>query len=152
MMLEALALEGHERVLDIGTGSGYQAALLSELAREVVSVEIVPGLAEQAARLLASLECSNVAVVRGDGSLGWPAAAPYDAIVAAAASPRIPAPLLEQLADGGRLVIPVGGYEAQDLVRVVRRGERLEHTDLGACAFVPLLGAQGWSGMQRDAW
>ncbi len=140
VMLEALGLTGDEHVLEVGTGSGYQAALLGQLARDVVTVEIVPELAARAREALAATGADNVRVHLGDGSLGWPAGAPYDAIVVAAAAPRVPAPLVDQLADGGRLVLPV----AQSLTRVTRHGDAVDEVRLGGCAFVPLVGAQGW--------
>lgn len=149
-MLEALDLEGDERVLDVGTGSGYQAALLGELAREVVSIEIVPELAESAARIVDQLGYHNVRVVVGDGSRGWPARAPYDAIVVAAGAPEIPEPLIAQLAPGGRLVVPVGSAGEQRLVRVTNNRGQLVEEDLGACIFVPLVGRHGWQGCQAE--
>ena len=140
VMLEVLALAGGEHVLEVGTGSGYQAALLAKLARDVVTVEIVPELAERARSVLAAAGADNVTVHLGDGSLGWPADAPYDAIVVAATAPRVPEALVAQLADGGRLVLPV----AQTLTRVTRHGDVLDEDRLGECAFVPLVGEQGW--------
>ncbi|HPO17985.1 MAG TPA: protein-L-isoaspartate(D-aspartate) O-methyltransferase [Rubrivivax sp.] len=148
LMSEALQLHGGERVLEIGTGSGYAAAVLSRLAREVHTVERIAGLAEAARRMLAELQAANVQVHIGDGSLGWPAAAPYDAIVVTAAGPRIPAALREQLAPLGRLVMPVGrSHGAQELLRLTRaRGDGDDDRIEALCgvAFVPLLGAQGW--------
>jgi len=143
-MLEALKLEGDEHVLDVGTGSGYQAAVVAELVRQVISIEIVPELASAAARTLERLGYDNVEVVLGDGSLGWPPRAPYDAIVVAAGAPEIPEPLIAQLAPGGRLVIPVGSAGEQQLVRVTKRANELVEEDLGACVFVPLVGVHGW--------
>lgn len=150
LMSEALQLRGHERVLEIGTGSGYAAAVLARLAAEVHSVERIPGLAEGARRVLAALGVANVQVHVGDGTLGWPAAAPYDAIVVTAAGPQLPPALRAQLAPGGRLVMPVGASHGwQDLLRLTRAAgdgsdapDRLER--LCSVAFVPLLGAQGW--------
>lgn len=145
VMLGALRLEGAERVLEVGTGSGWEAALLSRLAAKVWTVELLAPLAERARAALRRLGCDNVEVVVGDGSLGWPAAAPYDAIVVAAGAPELPPPLLSQLADGGRLVAPVGrGLLGQSLVRVTRRGDASDYENLGACAFVPLRGTHGW--------
>ncbi len=138
IMLEALELEPNDRVLDIGTGSGYQAAVLSELVDHVISVEIIPELARQARRLLRLLGYHNVSVLQGDGSLGLVEEAPFDAIVAAAAPQEVPTALVEQLAPGGRLVLPVGPAFAQSLLRLRNTRSGIEVTDLGPCAFVPL--------------
>lgn len=150
LMSEALQLQGDERVLEIGTGSGYAAAVLALLAREVHTVERIAELAEAAQRTLAELQVANVQVHIGDGSLGWPSAAPYDAITVTAAGPRIPPALREQLAPGGRLVMPVGRqHGAQELLRLTRaRGDDDDDRTEVLCgvAFVPLLGAQGWNG------
>jgi protein-L-isoaspartate(D-aspartate) O-methyltransferase len=143
-MAEALALEGHERVLEVGAGSGYQAAILSLLAREVVAVEAQHALAEQARERLARLGYANVRVPEGDGSLGWAPGAPYDAILVSAAAPAVPPPLLEQLAGGGRLVLPVGPADQQELQRIVKRDGGITQESLFACRFVPLLGRYGW--------
>lgn len=144
-MAEALDLETGDRVLEIGTGSGYAAAVLARLAGDVHSVERHPELARSAAERLARLGIDRVRVHVGDGTLGWPEAAPYDAIVVAAASPSVPPALLEQLRAGGRLVIPVGDPEAQSLWRLVRRPDgRCDALDLGPVRFVPLVGAAGW--------
>lgn len=145
LMTQMLNLSGSERVLEIGTGSGYQAAVLSELAREVFSVERFESLAEQARRALAAAGCSNVRVFVADGSLGLPEYAPYDAIVFTAAAPRIPRTAVYQLRDGGRLIAPVGGEMGQVLELVVRRGERFRRKRLVPVAFVPLRGHEGWS-------
>jgi protein-L-isoaspartate(D-aspartate) O-methyltransferase len=144
IMTQALELRPTDRVLEVGTGSGYQAAVLRQLVEHVVTVERIPALADQAAALLAELGVDHVEVHTGDGSLGWPGAAPYDAVVVTAGGPEVPAPLLDQLADGGRLVAPVGPPHAQELVRVRRVGDRTECDDLGPVAFVPLLGEAGW--------
>ncbi len=143
--VDALALRGHERVLEIGTGSGYAAAILSRLAREVHTVERLEQLAHSAAERLARLGYDNVRVHHADGSLGWPEAAPYDAIAVAAGAPAPPQPLLDQLAIGGRLVLPTGSERDQRLVRITRRDETsYVEDDLGAVRFVPLLGEAGW--------
>jgi protein-L-isoaspartate(D-aspartate) O-methyltransferase len=143
-MTAKLALTGSEKVLEIGTGSGYQAAILGCLAREVVTVERLPGLAKEARTILAELHFDNVHVRVSDGSLGWPEESPYDAIMVTAAAPEVPVPLQWQLADGGRLVAPVGPRWTQQLVRVRREGDRF-HTDmLLGVAFVPLIGKHGW--------
>ncbi|HVW24463.1 MAG TPA: protein-L-isoaspartate(D-aspartate) O-methyltransferase [Polyangiaceae bacterium] len=144
-MTEALDLTGGERVLDIGTGSGYQAAVLGELSREVWSVEIIPELARRARSTLGALGYDNVHVVIGDGSLGLVEHAPYDAILVAAASPALLPTLLGQLGPSGRLVIPVGGRDQQTLMRFTRAGRKLTTESLGLCAFVPLTGENGWS-------
>ncbi len=143
--LEALALRGNERVLEIGTGTGYQTALLSRLASQVFSVERLPDLASRAREALAAAGARNTTVLVGDGSLGWRPYAPYDAILVAAAAPTVPQPLLEQLADGGRLLMPVGGTEAQEIVRLTRRGSELAEERIAAASFVPLLGRHGIS-------
>jgi len=144
-MAEAAELHTEDRVLEIGAGSGYGAAVLCGLAARVVTVERHPGLAEMAVANLAAFDDDAVLVVEGDGSVGWPALAPYDAIVVTAAGPRVPPSLVAQLADGGRLVMPVGARDGtQRLVRVRRRGVELDEEDLGPVAFVPLIGAEGW--------
>lgn len=147
-MSEALRLRGDERVLEIGTGSGYAAAVLGRLAKEVHTVERHAVLVELASRRLAALGATNVHVHEGDGTLGWPGAAPYDAIVVTAAGPEIPAALRAQLAPGGRLVMPVGARDGhQELVRLTREGEQGERRErLMGVRFVPLTGAQGWPG------
>ncbi len=145
LMLQEMALTGTEKVLDVGTGSGYQAALLSRLAEQVVGVELVPELAENARTALGSLGYTDVEVYVAGEELGWPEEAPYDAIVVAAASPRVPQSLVAQLAPGGRLVLPIGPRERQDLVVVVSTSEGLEVTRRGACGFVPLIGREAFS-------
>jgi len=149
-MLEALELDGHERVLDVGTGSGYQAAVLAELAREVWSVEIIPELAKVARSRLHELGYSNVRVITGDGSIGLPEQAPFDAIVVAAASPGVPRSLIAQLSPSGRLVVPVGDRDFQVLRRVTHPGNRPTTESLLPCAFVPLVGEEGWAGAKRE--
>ena len=143
--VEALGLSGHERVLEIGTGSGYAAAILGEIVREVDTVERLEELAWTAAQRLHRLGYRNVRVHHADGSLGWPPGAPYEAICVAAGAPAPPPALLDQLAIGGRLVLPSGGTDHQRLVRIVRRGPHsFVEEDLGDVRFVPLVGAQGW--------
>jgi protein-L-isoaspartate(D-aspartate) O-methyltransferase len=139
-------LTGSERVLEVGTGSGYQAAVLGELARHVMTIERVPELAEAARARLAALGYTNVEVSVGDGTLGSPSDAPFDGILVAAGAPRAPDALKEQLSpEGGRLVIPVGPAEQQWLVVITRHGDRFtESTGIG-CVFVPLLGQHGWT-------
>lgn len=144
LMLEALELSGHERVLEVGTGSGYQAALLGQLAQHVTTVEIIPELAQSARELLNRLAYHTVEVVAANGSIGWKAKAPYDAIIVAAASPLVPPSLIEQLKEGGRLLLPVGPRHEQHLLRVRKRGGIAITEDLGECAFVPLVGKEGW--------
>jgi protein-L-isoaspartate(D-aspartate) O-methyltransferase len=143
-MTEALELKGQEKVLELGTGSGYQAAILAELAAQVLTIERIPSLARNAEQVLASLGYQNVHVRLADGTLGWAEAAPFDAILVTAGSPQVPAPLLEQLAMGGRLVIPVGDRYSQTLTRVRRWPEGLKQEYLGGCRFVKLIGKHGW--------
>jgi len=141
LMSEALGLRGSERVLEVGTGSGYQAAVLGELAAEVFSVERIAELGERAARTLAELGCVNVIVLIGDGCAGLPAHAPFDAILVAAAAPDVPAALRDQLADGGILVVPVGESAAVQVLTTVRRtGSRFALEEGTGCRFVPLIG------------
>lgn len=144
--LEALSLTARDTALEVGTGSGYQTALLSRLAGTVVSIERVRELSEQARDALqrAGME-RHVHLVVGDGTMGWPALAPYAGIVVAAASPEAPAPLLRQLDEGGRLVVPIGGRESQVLTLITRRGEDLVTTALSEARFVPLIGQHGWN-------
>lgn len=143
--MQALGLVGHEHVLEIGTGSGYAAAILGMLAHDVDSVERIDDLAAAAEATLAELEIRNVRVHRGDGTLGWPPGAPYDAIAVAAGAPAPPPALLAQLALGGRLVVPTGSADWQRLIRITRRSEvDYSEEDLGEVRFVPLVGAQGW--------
>jgi len=144
LMLQALQLTGNEKALEVGTGSGYQAAMLGKLVDHVYTVEIIPQLAESARALLTYLQCGNVEVVAANGSIGWKAGAPYDAIIVAAASPLVPPSLVDQLQDGGRLVLPVGSLYEQRLLRIRKHGKDVQTEDLGGCAFVPLVGEEGW--------
>jgi protein-L-isoaspartate(D-aspartate) O-methyltransferase len=144
-MTEALELTGSERVLEVGTGSGYQAAVLSSLVREVISVESHTALALAAQERLTDLGYLNVHVHNGDGSSGFPDAAPYDAILVTAAAPEVPPVLVGQLREGGRLVIPVGGQESQELVQARKENGELKSRVLFDCRFVPLLGRYGWT-------
>lgn len=150
VMTAALRLPDDARVLEVGTGSGYQAAILSHLAREVFTIERRPELAEEARIRLAALGCVNVHLIVGDGTEGHTAAAPYDGILVTAGAPRVPEPLTAQLGEGGRLVIPIGTAFEQDLVTIERRGYHLEQTSGEPCVFVPLVGRFGW-GANRPA-
>jgi protein-L-isoaspartate(D-aspartate) O-methyltransferase len=143
-MAEALSLTGSEHVLEIGAGSGYQAAVLSLLARDVTAVETHAALASAAKDRLGALGYANVRIEEADGSLGWISGAPYDAILVTAAAPAVPPPLIDQLAEGGRLVIPVGSAEQQELVRIMKKEGRVTQASLYACRFVPLRGFFGW--------
>ena len=143
-MLEALQLRGAERVLEIGTGSGYMTALLAVLAAEVISIERNADLAERAQELLARLGCSNLRVIVGDGSMGYPLAAPYDAIIASAAAPSTPPALIEQLNEVGRMVIPVGPPHAQQLQLVRKVSGEAVVTPLDPCRFVPMIGESAY--------
>ena len=144
LMTEALELVGHERVLEIGTGSGYQTAILAELCSKVFSIERIKGLADRAVRTLDTLGNYNVLVRVGDGSLGWREEAPFDAILVTAAAPTVPEALVEQLAPKGRLVIPVGDVYNQELRKGVKGEEGMRWSDLGGCVFVKLIGDRGW--------
>ena len=143
-MTAALRLSGTEKVLEIGTGSGYQTAILARLCREVVTIERLAKLSADARALLATMDVGNVTFVVGDGSLGSPGHAPFDRILSAAASPSIPAPWISQLPEGGIIVLPVGGRYEQELTRVTRIGDRTETEALGGCRFVPLVGTHGF--------
>jgi protein-L-isoaspartate(D-aspartate) O-methyltransferase len=144
-MTQALQLDGTERILEIGTGSGYQTAILARLADYVYSIERIQQLAYLALKRLEKLGCSNISVLVGDGSLGWPDQAPYDRIVVTAAAPEVSEHLYSQLELWGKMVIPVGGHERQELFVVHRTPWGPEKSSLGGCIFVPLLGAAGWS-------
>jgi protein-L-isoaspartate(D-aspartate) O-methyltransferase len=144
LMTELLELTGQEKVLELGTGSGYQAAILSRLVSQVYSVERHAALAEQAEKVFAQLGYDNIVISVGDGTLGWPEHSPYEAIIVTAAAPDVPQPLMGQLADGGRLVAPVGSRWSQVLAKVKRQGETLTKEHLTAVAFVPLVGKYGW--------
>lgn len=144
LMTSLLELQGDERVLEVGTGSGYQAAILSRLAAEVHTVEWVPELGAGAEKLLKELGLNNIHCHIGDGSLGWPEAAPYDGILVAAAAPGVPQPLLDELRDGGRLVIPVGGSGYQMMQVWTKRGDQSDFREVTPVAFVPLRGKHGW--------
>jgi len=144
LMTEALKLRGGERVLEIGTGSGYQTALLAELAGQVFTIERLKPLAKQAKQLLDSLGYTNINYKTFDGTYGWRDQGPYDAILVTAGAPEMPKALLEQLKDGGKLLVPVGGSDRQKLVEVVREGEKFNERVLVDCVFVPLVGKYGW--------
>jgi protein-L-isoaspartate(D-aspartate) O-methyltransferase len=151
LMTEALELTGIEKVLEIGTGSGYQTAILAELARLVISTERLPELSRAAGKLLRDLGYTNTVLCPAEETLGWRQEAPYDAIIATAAAPRIPEDLLEQLATGGRMVVPVGSRYMQELCKVTRLGDRHSIERLGACRFVSLIGKGAWSEEELDA-
>ena len=147
LMTQALELVGGERVLEVGTGSGYQTAILAELATKVYSVERIRSLADRARAILEELGYYNVLIRVGDGTLGWREEAPFDAVLVTAAAPEVPAPLVEQLKAGGRLVIPVGGSTAQVLKCLVKEPDGLvRESELVGCVFVKLVGEQGWQG------
>ncbi|WP_353740530.1 protein-L-isoaspartate(D-aspartate) O-methyltransferase [Desulfoferrobacter suflitae] len=144
LMTETLQLKGDEKVLEIGTGSGYQAAILGELAERVFSIERYPNLAYRANQVLQKLGYKNVIVRVADGTIGWPDEAPFDAIMVTAGAPRVPQPLVDQLAMGGRLVVPVGDRISQELILVKRVPEGIQKTNLGGVRFVDLVGKWGW--------
>jgi len=144
LMTEALELTGSEKVLEVGAGSGYQAAILAELARLVITVERVPALADSARQILDNLGYTNIEVHVVGETLGWQSEAPYDAIMVTAGAPKVPADLLAQLAIGGRMVVPVGSRYGQELCKVVRRRDKNIIQNLGGCRFVPLIGKGAW--------
>ncbi len=145
LMTECLALKGEERILEIGTGSGYQMAILAEIAGEVYSVERIEELAKYAETVLSSIGYENCRIKVGDGTLGWEENSPYDGIIVTAGAPNVPKSLIEQLKDGGRLVIPVGGGFSQVLTVVEKKGKSITSRDICGCVFVPLIGKEGWS-------
>ncbi len=144
LMTEALELTAKEKTLEIGTGSGYQTAILAELSKVVYTIERIEPLLERSRKLLESLGYTNVFFKAFDGTLGWEEFAPFDAIIVTAGAPKIPQPLLDQLAEGGRLVVPIGNRYAQDLVKVTRTKNVFKEKNLGGCRFVDLIGAHGW--------
>ena len=144
LMTEALELTGNEKVLELGTGSGYQTAILAELARSVITVERLPALARSARKVLNMLGYTNIDIQITGETLGWPAAAPYNAIIVTAGAPKVPTDLLAQLAPGGRLVIPVGTRHIQELCKITKHGNKNTVENLGGCRFVALIGHDAW--------
>jgi protein-L-isoaspartate(D-aspartate) O-methyltransferase len=144
LMTELLDPKPDDRVLEIGAGTGYQAAVLARIVREVTTIERLATVAALARKNIAGLGIRNVEVVEGDGTLGYPPGAPYDGIIVTAATPEIPRPLADQLAESGRLVAPVGGREIQELIRLIRHGSSIERSHFGGVRFVPLIGQHGW--------
>lgn len=144
LMTSLLELKQNDKVLEIGAGSGYQAAILSKIARTVVTIERLPEIASKAKDVIQRLGIFNIKVIVGDGTLGYAPDVPYDGIIITAASPDIPAPLIDQLADEGRLVAPVGSRDLQQLVRITKQGTRISRETFGGVVFVPLLGCHGW--------
>lgn len=144
LMTQALDLSGNEKTLEIGTGSGYQTAILAELSTTVYTIERIRDLVEEARTLLTRLGYANIRFKVFDGTLGWEEHAPYDAIIVTAGAPKIPEPLLHQLAEGGRMVVPVGDRFNQELIKVRKEKDKLEEENLGGCRFVDLIGAHGW--------
>lgn len=143
LMTECLNLTGEEKVLEIGTGSGYQTAILAQLSKEVYSIERIGSLAEKAKSLLSGLGYANVKMKTGDGSLGWPEEAPFDRIIITAAAPRVPLPLTEQLKEGGKFILPLGESFSQILTLVEKKEGKLETKEICGCVFVPLIGKYG---------
>ncbi len=148
--LELLALKGTEKVLEIGTGTGYQTALLAQLVPSVFSIERIAALSEQAKANLEKLGIQNVTLLVGDGTLGWKDHAPFDAILVSAGSPSVPQPLLDQLATGGRLLVPEGDLDTQHLMIYTRRGERIDKREVSPVRFVPLIGSHGWESIKAE--
>jgi len=142
--LETLQLKGHEKVLEIGTGSGYQTVLLSHLVAQIFTIERIPAIYQMAREAIQRAGATNVSMLLGDGTVGWRDYAPYDAILVSAGGPSVPQPLVEQLADGGRMIVPVGPKDEQTLKLVTRRGAGIEVTDIAPVRFVPLYGTHGW--------
>ncbi|MGD2127644.1 MAG: protein-L-isoaspartate(D-aspartate) O-methyltransferase [Desulfobacteraceae bacterium] len=144
LMTQALELAGEEKTLEIGTGSGYQTAILAELSKKVYTIERIRPLMEKARGLLGELGYSNVLFSAFDGTIGWKEYEPYEAIMVTAGAPRVPEPLCEQLAEGGRMVIPIGDKFSQELIKIVRRRDQYKRKNLGGCRFVDLIGIHGW--------
>ena len=144
-MTEALELKGEERVLEIGTGSGYQTAIIAELARQVFTIERLNNISRKAQKILEGLNYMNIVFKMFDGTYGWPDQAPFDAILITASAREIPESLIKQLGDGGRLVAPIGETDKQKLVVLTKKGDRVSRKNLGDCKFVPLIGKYGWS-------
>ncbi|MBI4335392.1 MAG: protein-L-isoaspartate(D-aspartate) O-methyltransferase [Candidatus Omnitrophica bacterium] len=144
LMTERLKLRGGEKVLEVGTGSGYQTAILAELAGEVYSVERARALAKKASDTLDRLGCRNIKIKIGDGTLGWEENSPYDAIIVTAGAPNVPDPLIRQLDESGRLVIPIGGSLGQTLTLIEKKNGKIIYTEICGCMFVPLVGKEGW--------
>ena len=143
-MTEALKLKGHERVLEIGTGSGYQTAVVAELAAQVFTIERINALSRKAQQILEGLGYANIVFKMFDGTYGWPDQAPFDAIMVTAAAKEIPEALIKQLGDGGMLVAPAGGADKQKLIVLTKKGDRVSKREIGDCKFVPLVGKYGW--------
>ena len=148
--LELLQLTGKERVLEVGTGSGYQTVLLAHLVAQVFSIERIPALFHMAREAIERAGVRNVSLLMGDGSVGWREYAPYDGILVGAGAPSIPQPLLDQLAEGGRLLIPIGDREVQKLVLAERKNGAIQMTDIAPVRFVPLLGSHGWNASNNN--
>ena len=144
MMTEALMLRKNDKVLEIGTGSGYQAAVLQEISSHIYSIERINSLAENAKALLGSLGYSDIKIKVGDGTLGWPEEEPFDAIIVTSGSPSVPETLMSQLSDGGRMIIPVGSKRHQRIIRITRTKGNFNKEELLSCVFVPLIGEHGW--------
>jgi len=144
LMTEALEMTGKEKTLEIGTGSGYQTAILAELSKTVYTIERIERLLEKSKMLLESLGYTNIFFKAFDGTLGWDEFAPYDAIIVTAGAPKIPQPLMDQMAEGGKLVIPIGNMYGQDLIKVTRTKNAFKEKNLGGSRFVDLIGAHGW--------
>ena len=149
-MTAAARVRPGDRVLEIGTGSGYQTAILAELAGEVSTIERLTDLSVRARKILYRLRYKGITFRIGDGTKGWPERGPFDRIVVTAGGPRVPAALKEQLADEGRMIIPVGGEESQDLLQIERKGDRFEQKLLDVCRFVKLVGEEGWVACSRQ--
>ena len=145
LMTEALELKGNENTLEIGTGSGYQTAILAELSSRVYTIERIKSLLGNARKVLSELGYDNILFRAFDGTLGWKEYAPFDAIMVTAGAPHVAKPLIDQLADNGRMIIPVGDRYTQELIKIVRKGEDLEQKSLGGCRFVNLIGVHGWA-------
>jgi protein-L-isoaspartate(D-aspartate) O-methyltransferase len=144
LMTQALELSGHEKTLEIGTGSGYQTAILAELSKTVYTIDRIHALIRKSRELLEKLGYSNIRFKAFDGTLGWKEYAPYDAIMVTAGAPKIPQPLMEQLVDRGRMVIPIGNKYSQDLIKITKKKDTYREENLGGCRFVDLIGVHGW--------